>query len=161
MKLVSDMSAAEYGKFKDDLWSASSPPMPATVLPNGSRFDYDRRLGVTVETLPDGSSYVVRLGDRGLVRSDRLIFADRDRTNPFLATLEYHPGDAGQSNNRAFTAGLIGLSLGRSAAAAAMLYALSRQLTFSILLLGLLMSMEILTLWIALDRKPRRPVERP
>ena len=63
-----EMSAAEYDDFKRQLWSAPSPAMPATILPNGSRFDYDRQLGATVETRADGARYIVRLGEMGLVR---------------------------------------------------------------------------------------------
>ena len=72
MKLVSDMSAAEHDDFKSQLWSASSPHMPPTVLPNGSRVEYDRQLGTTVETCADGTRYVLRLGETGLARANKL-----------------------------------------------------------------------------------------
>lgn len=72
MKPVSDMSAAEHDDFKSQLWSASSPPMSPTVLPNGSRVEYDRQLGTTVETCADGTRYVLRLGETGLARVNKL-----------------------------------------------------------------------------------------
>lgn len=46
--------------------------MSPTVLPNGSRVEYDRQLGTTVETCADGTRYVLRLGETGLARANKL-----------------------------------------------------------------------------------------
>lgn len=72
MKPVSQMSETEHDAFKRQMWCGATPRMPATVLPNGSRVDYDRQLGAAVETCPDGSRYIVRLGETGLTRAVEL-----------------------------------------------------------------------------------------
>ena len=75
MKPAFDMSAAEHDDFKSQLWSATSVPMPPTVLPSGSRIEYDRQLGTTVEICRDGTHYALRLGETGLVRATEIILA--------------------------------------------------------------------------------------